>query len=66
MPLKFVGIRRASETYLFFYIDDCAEDLLQVFARFAKDPDLSFTWSQASELGALVRQQSRSEAVTTR
>lgn len=48
---NFIALKKADESYLFFYDDEDAEGVVRVMARFAANPDLSFTWHDAAVLG---------------
>lgn len=50
-------VRPDGERYVFLYADEDKEAVLQVLGRFASDPDLSFTWSDAAKLAQRIRQQ---------
>lgn len=47
---KFIGIQKGSETFLFYYDDDDREALVRTLARFAADPELNLTWSDAATI----------------
>ena len=47
---NFIALQKANESYLFFYQDEDAEGVVRAMARFAANPDLSFTWHDAAML----------------
>ena len=53
--LNFVGFARGGERYLFFFDDASFGETQRVFRRFARNPDLSFSWFEAAKLGEAVQ-----------
>ena len=47
---NFIALRKADETFVFFYDNDDAEAVIQTMARFAADPELNFNWHDAAVL----------------
>ena len=47
---NFIALRRAGETFLFFYDNEDADAVIRTMARFAADPTLSFSWHDAATL----------------
>lgn len=43
-------VKNDGERYIFVYDNDSREKLLQLFASYADNPDLSFSWNDASVL----------------
>lgn len=50
---------KGSERYVFVFHDDTADDLLRTLGKFAANPDLSFNWSDATDLAREVRKGTR-------
>jgi hypothetical protein len=48
--LKLIALVKGKERYVFCFNDDQRHNLLRTFARFATNPDLSFTWNDAGVL----------------
>ena len=49
---------KGSERYVFLFDDAHREPTLRTLGRFASDPDLSFTWSDAAVLSQKIRKAS--------
>ena len=65
---KFLGdchrltlIKYDGEKYIFIYDEDSRAEALRTLGRFASNPELSFTWSDASELSNIMKKQSGEE-----
>ena len=59
MPARerlFVSIIRGGQHYVFLYTPATARDVIRVFARFAADPELAFTWHDAATLTKRVKE----------
>ena len=52
-----VALVKGSERYVFLYDDASRGELLKTLGRYADDPDLSFTWYDATVLGQKIRAQ---------
>jgi hypothetical protein len=50
-----LGVIRGGERYLFIFDDASFGVTLDTFRRFANNPDLSFSWHDATVLGARLR-----------
>lgn len=50
-----LGIMRGGERYLFVFDDASFGEALQTMRRFANNPDLSFSWHDATVLGERLR-----------
>jgi len=49
-------LRKGNHFYLFAFGDSRCDEMCDVLGRFAADPDLGFTWFDASVLGERVRE----------
>lgn len=47
---NFVALQKNGEVFMFFYGDDEIEAVIRTLARFAANPELNFTWTDASLL----------------
>jgi hypothetical protein len=45
-----VGLRKAREAFVFFYDDEDSGALIRTILRFAADPEMNLSWSEAAEL----------------
>ena len=50
-----IALVKGGERYVFLFDDDSREATLRALARYAADPDLSFSWYDAAMLGQKVR-----------
>jgi hypothetical protein len=58
MPARDINVMalvKGGERYVFLYDDDSRAEALRTLSRFASDPDLSFSWHDATVLGEKVR-----------
>ena len=53
--INVLALVKASERYYFFYNDHRCDEVLRVFARYAAEPQLGFSWHDASNLSQKVR-----------
>jgi hypothetical protein len=53
--INVIALVKGGERYVFLYDDDSRDEALQALARHASNPDLSFSWYDASVLGQKVR-----------
>ena len=53
--INVIALVKGGERYVFLYDDDSREETLQTLARYAADPDLSFSWYDAAMLAQKVR-----------
>jgi hypothetical protein len=53
--INVIALVKGGERYVFLYDDDSREETLKALGRFAADPELSFSWYDASVLGDKVR-----------
>ncbi|RLS35438.1 MAG: hypothetical protein DWH79_02095 [Planctomycetota bacterium] len=56
--MNVIALVKGEERYVFLYDDDSKAEALRVLGRFASNPDLSFSWYDASVLGDKVRHDS--------
>ncbi|MCX7402535.1 MAG: hypothetical protein NTY87_05440 [Planctomycetia bacterium] len=54
--INVIALVKGGERYVFLYDDDSRAEALRVLGRYASNPDLSFSWYDASVLGQKVRQ----------
>ena len=45
-----VALTNDKETYIFFYEESTRMEICETLRRFAADPELNFTWSDATRL----------------
>ena len=50
-----IALVKGGERYVFLYDDDSRAEALKTLGRYAANPDLSFSWYDASVLGQKVR-----------
>jgi hypothetical protein len=55
--INVIILKKGKERYAFYYEDHQAAEVLRQFGRFASDPDLSFSWYDASVMSQKVRKQ---------
>ena len=53
--INVIALVKGGERYVFLYDDGSREVTLQTMARYAANPDLSFSWYDAAMLGQKVR-----------
>ena len=53
--INVIALVKGGERYVFLYDDDSREETLRTLARYASNPDLSFSWYDAAMLGQKVR-----------
>ncbi|MFO7906587.1 MAG: hypothetical protein R6U98_28280 [Pirellulaceae bacterium] len=56
-----IAMVKDGEKYVFTYDDDRRKPLLSVFGRFAKNPELNFSWHNAAVLSRKVREKARQQ-----
>jgi len=54
--INVIALVKGEERYVFLYDDDSRDEAIRAIARHAANPDLNFTWYDASVLGQKVRQ----------
>ena len=54
--INVIALVKGSERYVFLFDDESREETLKALARHAANPELSFSWYDASVLGQKVRQ----------
>lgn len=50
-----VSLVKGEEQYVFIYCDDQRAEVLRTLGRFAANPELSFTWYEASVVAGRIR-----------
>lgn len=53
--INVIALVKGEERYVFLFDDDSREETLRTLARYASNPDLSFSWYDAAMLGQKVR-----------
>ena len=53
--INVIALVKGGERYVFLYDDDSREETLRTLARYASNPELSFSWYDAAMLGQKVR-----------
>lgn len=53
--INVIALVKGEERYVFLYDDASRTEALRTLGRFAADPDLSFSWHDATVLGEKVR-----------
>ena len=64
--INVLALVKGSQRYIFLYNDAQVAETLRTLGRYASDPELSFTWYDASVLSQKVRQNSSQTACRTR
>jgi hypothetical protein len=54
--INVVALVKGGERYVFLYDDDSRAETLKTLGRYAANPELSFSWYDASVLGQKIRQ----------
>lgn len=57
--INVLALIKGEEKYIFLYDDAHRRELLQVFSRFASNPELSFSWYDAAVLSQKVRHEAQ-------
>ena len=60
--INVLALVKGSERYVFLYDDDSRAETLRILGRYASNPELSFTWSDAAVLSQKIRQESAKPA----
>jgi len=58
-----LALSKGTERYLFLFSDKNRTEFFHTIARFASDPELSFTWYDAAVLSQKIRQQDSAKTV---
>ena len=53
-----LALVKGAERYVFLYTDATRAETFRMLARYASNPDLSFTWYDAAVLSQKIRQES--------
>jgi len=59
--INVLALVRGCERYVFFYDDESRAETLRLLGRFASEPELSFTWYDASVLSQKIRQEAEKQ-----
>jgi hypothetical protein len=60
--INVLALVKGKERYVFLYSEDNRAETQRILARFATNPDLSFTWYDAAVLSQKIRQESQMQA----
>jgi len=55
--VKVIALIKGREQYVFIYNEDNRAETLRLLARYASNPELSFTWYDAAVLSQKIRQE---------
>jgi len=58
-----LALTKGSERYIFLFNEEHRADTFRAFARYASDPELSFSWYDAAIMSRKIRQSDSSETV---
>lgn len=61
--VNILALSKGTERYLFLFKDQNRKEVFHVMARYASDPELSFTWYDAAVLSQKIRQDDSSPTV---
>ena len=64
--INVLALVKGTERFVFLFDDDSRSETLTMLARYASNPDLSFTWYDAAVLSQKIRQESSSMEVAAR
>ena len=64
--INVLALVKGTERFVFLFDDDSRSDTLKMLARYASNPDLSFTWYDAAVLSQKIRQEPASMEVAAR
>ena len=64
--INVLALVKGTERFVFLFDDDSRSETLTMLARYASNPDLSFTWYDAAVLSQKIRQESTSMEVAAR
>lgn len=54
--INVLALVKGTERFVFLFDDDSRSETLKMLARYASNPDLSFTWYDAAVLSQKIRQ----------
>ena len=55
--INVLALVKGTERFVFLFDDDSRSETLKMLARYASNPDLSFTWYDAAVLSQKIRQE---------
>ena len=64
--INVLALVKGTERFVFLFDDESRSETLTMLARYASNPDLSFTWYDAAVLSQKIRQESTSMEVAAR
>ena len=64
--INVLALVKGTERFVFLFDDDSRSETLKMLARYASNPDLSFTWYDAAVLSQKIRQEPASMEVAAR
>lgn len=56
--INVLALVKGTERFVFLFDDESRSETLRMLARYASNPDLSFTWYDAAVLSQKIRQES--------
>lgn len=56
--INVLALVKGTERFVFLFDDESRSETLKMLARYASNPDLSFTWYDAAVLSQKIRQES--------
>ena len=64
--INVLALVKGTERFVFLFDDESRSETLTMLARYASNPDLSFTWYDAATLSQKIRQEPSSMEVAAR
>ena len=64
--INVLALVKGTERFVFLFDDESRSETLTMLARYASNPDLSFTWYDAAVLSQKIRQEPASMEVAAR
>ena len=64
--INVLALVKGTERFVFLFDDESRSETLTMIARYASNPDLSFTWYDAAVLSQKIRQEPASMEVVAR
>ena len=64
--INVLALVKGTERFVFLFDDESRSETLTMLARYASNPDLSFTWYDAAVLSQKIRQEPASMEVVAR
>ena len=64
--INVMALAKGTERYVFLFDDESRSEALKTLARYASNPDLSFTWYDAAVLSQKIRHETPQTRITAR